>query len=116
MDKREGINFGDVFICAGYFLGHLDGLGLRIENHAPRLATLLQRHSDVEGLIVHLRRVLHQLWLSEYGWRSIEVFAPIYDLICSMWRSMGWSSPGMGTSGGWSCVKTSMRHQKSRTH
>lgn len=76
--------FGDVFICAGYFLGHLDGLGLRIEDNAPRLAALLERHSDVAALIVRLRRVLHELWLSEYGWRSAEVFAPIYDLICSM--------------------------------
>ncbi len=76
--------FGDVFICAGYFLGHLDGLGLKLKDHAPRLAALLHRDSDVEALVVRLRRVLHELWLSEYGWRSVEVFAPIYDLICSM--------------------------------
>jgi hypothetical protein len=23
-------------------------------------------------------------WLSEYSWESIEVFVPIYDLICAM--------------------------------
>jgi hypothetical protein len=28
--------FGDVFICGGYFLGHVDGLGLDIQRHAPR--------------------------------------------------------------------------------
>jgi len=76
--------FGDVFICAGYFLGHLDGLGLNMEDQAPRLAALLQKDSDLALLMVRLRRVLHELWLNEYGWRSIEVFAPIYDLICSM--------------------------------
>ncbi len=81
--------FGDVFICAGYFLGHLDGLGLNIEDHAPRLAALLHRHSDVEALVVRLRRVLHELWLTEYGWRSVVVFAPIYDLICSMMALAG---------------------------
>ncbi len=76
--------FGDVFICAGYFLGQLDGSGLKMEDHAPRLAALLQKESDVEALVVRLRRVLHELWLSEYGWPSVEVFAPIYDLICAM--------------------------------
>jgi len=76
--------FGDVFICAGYFLGHLDGLELTIEDHAPRLAALLQKYPDGEALIVRLRRVLHELWLTEYAWRSVEVFAPVYDLICSM--------------------------------
>jgi len=28
--------------------------------------------------------VLHELWLSEFAWRSLEVFAPIYDLLCEM--------------------------------
>jgi hypothetical protein len=81
--------FGDVFICAGYLLGHLDGLGLKIEDHAPRLAALLHRDSDVEALVVRLRRVLHELWLNECGWQSIEVFAPIYDLICAMMALYG---------------------------
>lgn len=76
--------FGDLFICAGYLLGHLDRLGLKLEDRAPRLAAHLQEDSDVEALIVGLRRVLHELWLSEYGWQSVEVFAPIYDLICAM--------------------------------
>jgi len=76
--------FGDVFIHAGYFLGHLDGLELRLEDDAPRVAELFQKHQEIQPLIVRLRRVLHELWLSEYGWESIEVFSPIYDLICEM--------------------------------
>jgi hypothetical protein len=24
------------------------------------------------------------LWLSEYAWQTIEIFTPIYDLICEM--------------------------------
>jgi hypothetical protein len=27
---------------------------------------------------------LHELWLDEYGWSSIEVFASIYDVICAL--------------------------------
>jgi hypothetical protein len=27
---------------------------------------------------------LHELWLTEYGWSSIEVFTPIYDIISAM--------------------------------
>jgi hypothetical protein len=37
---------------------------------------------QVEALLVRLRRTLHELWLSESNWQSIDVFAPIYDLIC----------------------------------
>lgn len=76
--------FGDVFIHAGYFLGHLDGLELALEKDAPHASSLLQQHPQIETLVIHLRRVLHELWLNEYGWKSIEVFAPIYDLIREM--------------------------------
>jgi hypothetical protein len=76
--------FGDVFICAGYFLGHLDGLELNLEEHAPRVSALLRQHSQIETLVARLRCVLHELWFSEYDWKSIEVFAPIYDLIREM--------------------------------
>jgi hypothetical protein len=76
--------FGDVFIHAGYFLGHLDGLELKLGDDAPLVADLFQKHPQIQSLIVRLRRVLHELWLSEFGWESIEVFAPIYDLICEM--------------------------------
>lgn len=76
--------FGDVFIHAGYFLGHLDGLELTLEKDAPHASTLLRQHPQIEALVIRLRRVLHELWLSEYGWKSIEVFAPIYGLICEM--------------------------------
>lgn len=75
---------GDVFIHAGYFLGHLDGLELTLEQDAPHASTLLQQHQQIEVLVIRLRRVLHELWLNEYGWQSIEVFAPIYDLIREM--------------------------------
>jgi hypothetical protein len=76
--------FGDVFIHAGYFLGHLDGLELRLDADAPRVSELFQKHPHIHPLIVRLRRVLHELWLSEYAWQSIEVFTPIYDLIREM--------------------------------
>ena len=76
--------FGDVFIHAGYFLGHLDGLELTLENDAPRATEVLQKYPQNFPLFVRLGRVLHELWLSEYTWRSIEVFTPIYELIREM--------------------------------
>jgi hypothetical protein len=76
--------FEDAFIHAGYFLGHLDGLELTLEADAPRVSELFQKHPHIHPLIVRLRRVLHELWLSEYAWQSIEIFTPIYDLICEM--------------------------------
>jgi hypothetical protein len=29
-----------------------------------------------------LERVLHELWLTEFAWRLLEVFAPLYDILC----------------------------------
>ncbi|MDQ2832157.1 MAG: hypothetical protein M3Y50_00105 [Acidobacteriota bacterium] len=76
--------FGDVFICAGYFLGHLDGLGLSLQGQAPRASALFREHPEIGELIHHLRRTLHELWLTEHGWSSIEVFTPIYEIISAM--------------------------------
>lgn len=36
-----------------------------------------------------LERVLHELWLQEFAWPSIGVFAPIYDLICERMSQCG---------------------------
>lgn len=71
-------------IAFRYSVGHLDGLELTLETDAPQASTLLRQHLQIETLVIRLRRVLHELWLGEYGWKSIEVFAPIYDLICEM--------------------------------
>jgi len=76
--------FGDVFICAGYFLGHLDGLGFNMQCHAPRASALLAEHPEIGELVDRLRQTLHELWLTEYAWSSIGVFSPIYEIICAM--------------------------------
>jgi hypothetical protein len=76
--------FGDLFIHAGYLLGHLDGLEQKIETHAPRASQLLSAHSNEENLFRELRQQLHKLWLTEYSWEPIDVLAPIYELICAM--------------------------------
>jgi hypothetical protein len=56
-------------------------------------------------LIVRLRRVLHEMWLTEYAWQSIEIFAPIYDLVCEMMALHGLAFANMRTSGISSCAK-----------
>ena len=76
--------FGDLMIHAGYLMGHLAGIELDFERGAPRAAELLRERPSIKGIFLRLRRVLHELWLGEYGWKSIDVFAPIYDLICEM--------------------------------
>jgi hypothetical protein len=76
--------FGDTFICAGYLLGHLHGLEMREAQEAPRARVLLSESLHVAELIRRLGRTLHELWFSEFAWDSIEVFAPIYDLLCEM--------------------------------
>ena len=76
--------FGDTFICAGYLLGHLHGLELHDAQDAPKAKQLLSANAPVAELIDRLGRALHELWMSEFAWRSLEVFTPIYDLLCEM--------------------------------
>jgi hypothetical protein len=45
---------------------------------------VLAENPSIAELISRLERVLNELWLSEFGWNSLEVFAPIYDLLCEM--------------------------------
>ena len=76
--------FGDTFICAGYLLGHVHGLEMHGLQEAPGARQLLLENPPIAELIVRLERVLKELWLSEFGWASIEVFAPVYDLLCEL--------------------------------
>lgn len=81
--------FGDVFICAGYLLGHAHGLEQHLKDRTSRLDEVFQRNPAIETLMTKLERILHELWLQEFVWSSIEVFAPIYDLICDMMSQCG---------------------------
>jgi hypothetical protein len=74
--------FGDAFICAGYLLGHRHGLGMQDGQEAPGARNLLPGSPAVAQLLQRLGRTLHELWLSERSWESIDVFVPIYDLLC----------------------------------
>ena len=81
--------FGDVFICAGYLLGHVHGVERNLKDRTARLEEVFQKNPEVQDLITRLERILHELWLQEFVWESIEVFAPIYDLICEMMAQCG---------------------------
>jgi hypothetical protein len=81
--------FGDVFICAGYLLGHVHGVERNLKDRTPRLDEAFQKYPEVKDLMTRLERILHELWLQEFVWGSIEVFAPIYDLICEMMAQCG---------------------------
>lgn len=76
--------FGDTFICAGYLLGHLHGLEMHGMEQAPGARELLAKNPSIAELIARLERALKELWLSEFGWDSPEVFAPVYDLLCEL--------------------------------
>ena len=81
--------FGDAFIHAGYLLGHIHGVERRRKDCTPRLDEVLTRNPELKSLMERLERVLHDLWLQEFAWPSIEVFAPIYDLICERLSQCG---------------------------
>lgn len=89
--------FGDVFICAGYLLGHVHGLERNLCDQVPRLHSLFEQRPETRKLISRLERILHELWLKEFVWESIEVFAPIYDLISEMMALHGFVFAKSGT-------------------
>jgi hypothetical protein len=81
--------FGDVFICAGYLIGHAHGLERRLKDGTSRLEEVFRKNPSVEDLLNRLERILRELWLQEFAWPSIDVFVPIYDLICEMMGQSG---------------------------
>lgn len=83
--------FGDTYICAGYLLGHLHGLEVSGFEEALAARQLLLDDSQLAQLMAKLERVLHELWLTEFAWHSLEVFSPIYDLLCEMMALDGMS-------------------------
>jgi len=54
-----------------------------------RIDEVFRKNPAIENLMTKLERILHELWLQEYVWPSIEVFASIYDLICDMMSQYG---------------------------
>jgi hypothetical protein len=81
--------FGDVFIYAGYLLGHIHGLEMNLSKHLSSQPNEVLQEPKVAMLVLRLERLLQKLWLTEFVWNSIEVFAPIYDLICEMMAQHG---------------------------
>ncbi len=55
--------FGDVFICAGYLLGHIHGLERNLSDQAPRLQAVFDQQPEMEALMIRLERILQELWL-----------------------------------------------------
>ena len=76
--------FGDLFITAGYLFGHMAGLELKIEHDTPLVSSLFKQHRQTGSIFANLQLELNRLWLTEYGWETIEVFTPIYDSIRQM--------------------------------
>ena len=76
--------FGDAFISAGYLLGHIHGMEFNGFDSAPETLKLFSENPPISELFEKLGRRLHELWLTEFAWKSIDVFVPIYDLLCEL--------------------------------
>lgn len=74
----------EVLVCAGYLLGQLDGLALEAELQTRDAALSLRGDITVTVILDRLRSILRNLWETEEEWESIEVFAPIYDLMLEL--------------------------------
>jgi hypothetical protein len=72
-----------------YLLGNIHGVVQNLRDRTARLDEVFRKNPPVQDLIIRLERILHELWLQEFVWESIEVFAPIYDLICEMMAQCG---------------------------
>jgi hypothetical protein len=81
--------FGDVFIYAGYLLGHVHGLETNLSKHLSSGRDTILQQPPIADFLLRLERILRELWLTEFAWQTIEVFAPIYDLICEMMGQHG---------------------------
>jgi hypothetical protein len=60
-----------------------------LKDRTARLDEIFRKNPSAEDFMNRLERILHELWLQEFVWASIEVFAPIYDLICEMMSHCG---------------------------
>lgn len=76
--------FGDAFVSTGYLLGHLHGQELKISEDTPASHSFLLENAEIADLVGKLDGILNRLWLSEFDWKSLDVFVPIYDLLCEM--------------------------------
>jgi len=74
----------EMLVCAGYLLGQLDGLELEAELATQDAEISLHGHLTVAMTLNRLRDILRKLWETEEEWESIEVFAPIYDLMLEL--------------------------------
>jgi hypothetical protein len=52
---------------------------------------LLEKRPEMRDVMARLGNALHLLWLTEYAWDSIEVFAPVYDLLLEAMELYGLS-------------------------
>lgn len=103
--------FGDVFVCAGYLLGHIHGLERNLRKQVFSQGPTAHLESRVTGLFFRLEQVLSGLWLTEYAWTSIEVFAPVYDLLCEMMALHGLVFARNGDE--WRIVMCEQEHSQS---
>jgi hypothetical protein len=47
-------------------------------------STVLSETPLIADIISRLGGALNELWLSEFRWASIEVFAPVFNLLCEL--------------------------------
>ena len=76
MNRRRSRETG---IGEVYNLANLCGIG-----EAPATWQVVLNDPPLGKLLTRLERVLHELWLSEFAWESLEVFSPVYDLLCEL--------------------------------
>ena len=70
----------DVFICAGYLLGHVHGIERNLKDRTPHLEEIFRKKPSVKDLLTRLERILHEHHplIQESVWRSPRVVASGY--------------------------------------
>jgi hypothetical protein len=75
---------GGLFICAGYLLGHIDGLPFHFERFGLRAMEQLQNRPGIHEIFLRVHEALEHLWRTESSWTGLDAFFPLYDLLAEL--------------------------------
>jgi hypothetical protein len=81
--------YGALLKYAGYFLGHLDGLGLSIEKDAPKANEIINRKKYFTPIFEELVACLKSIWATYGHWPGLQIFDPLKNVADKLLQAGG---------------------------
>lgn len=88
-----------VFLYAGYLLGQLDGCDMSFADSAPKAASLLVLHPELQKIVEEAHRELQALYATYGEWTNLGVFAPLKKLVLQLYAWVGLELQDQGEQG-----------------